>query len=361
MFTTIHINNNYYLKYVIKFEKKRQIYLYYLASANEDKPNEYRKKCFWTLIDDTRFGKREPHFLINEVFWLLQKALEHPLNYSQSGSMTPKMVIQRKTQILWIFTHICGREFTQNLVEKFFEISGVDMLAEENKIAWSNPIDQKIWIKELVKDKVACFDDPEPMEVDEPIHYEGTPYIEMDGPIGYLEEINWISYDDEETYEVASIENQLDEIEKEEMDMTQKLYTPHRDVLIFTTLKPSSKIEIMYYREEGDEGASIPKFDLGWIKPDVEIVYQPQDYDMMEEPLTKLQESMSTEIYPGYNSKFQDNLYKIDGVTWQKHPEKGWICVDKKLTQSAMFSIRDFRYTDHPDYHLLTKLSQMVE
>ena len=59
------------------------------------------------------------------------KALENPLNYSQSGSMTPKMVIQRKTQILWIFTHICGREFTQNLVEKFFEISGVDMLAEE--------------------------------------------------------------------------------------------------------------------------------------------------------------------------------------------------------------------------------------
>ena len=38
----IHINDNYFLKYVIKFEKKRQIYLYYLASANEDKPNEYQ-------------------------------------------------------------------------------------------------------------------------------------------------------------------------------------------------------------------------------------------------------------------------------------------------------------------------------
>ena len=46
----------------------------------------------------------------------------------------------------------------------------------------------------MVKDKVACFEDPEPMEVDEPIHYEGTPYIEMDGPIGYLEEIKWINY-----------------------------------------------------------------------------------------------------------------------------------------------------------------------
>ena len=213
MFTTIHINDNYFLKYIIKFERKRQIYLHYISPLNQGKPHEYRKKCSWTLIDDTRFGKREPHFLINEVFWLLQKALEHPLNYSQSGIMTPKMVIQRKTQILWIFTHICGREFTQNLVGKFFEISGVDILAEENKIAWSNPIYQKIWIKELVKDKVACFEDPEPMEVDEPIHYEGTPYIEMDGPIGYLEEINWINYGEEESYEVASIENQLDEIE----------------------------------------------------------------------------------------------------------------------------------------------------
>lgn len=358
---TIHINNNYFIKYGIKNEKQRQIYLYYLASVNKEEPQAYRKRCFWTLIDDTRYGKREPHFLIEEVFWLLRKALENPLNYSQSGSMTPKMVIQKKCQILWIFTHICGREFTQNLVEKFFEISSVDILEEENQIVWQDSKEQNIWMKPLVEDKVACLDGPEPMEVEEPIHYEGISYVEMDGPIGYLEEINWINYGEEESYEVASIENQLDEIEKEEMERTQKLYTPHRDVLIFTTLEPSSKIEIMYYQEEGDEGAPTPKFDLGWIEPDVEIVYQPQDYDKMEEPLTKLQSSMSVEIYPGYNCKFQDNLFRIDGVMWQKHPEKGWICVDKKLTESAMFSIRDFRYTDHPDYHLLTELTNMVE
>ena len=52
--------------------------------------------------------------------------------------MTPKMVIQKKCQILRIFTHICGSEFTQNLVDKFQEISGIDMLAEENKEAWGN-------------------------------------------------------------------------------------------------------------------------------------------------------------------------------------------------------------------------------
>ena len=64
---------------------------------------------------------------------------------------------------------------------------------------------QKIWIKELVKNKVANFDEPEPMEVEEPIQHEAIPYIEMDVPIGYLEEINWIVYDDE-AYEVSSIE-----------------------------------------------------------------------------------------------------------------------------------------------------------
>ena len=357
---TIHINENYFLKYGIKFEKSRQIFLHYMASVNEDKPDEYRKRCFWTLIDDTRYGKREPHFLIQEVFWLLQTCLDNPLNYSQSGSMTPRMVIQKKTQILWIFTHICGREFTQNLVDKFLEISGIDMLAEENKEVWGNPVYQKIWLKELVKNKVANFDEPEPMEVEEPIQYEGIPYIEMDAPIGYLEEINWVNYNDEE-YEVCSIENQLDEIEEEEMAATQKMYTPHRDALIITTLDPSKKIELMYYQAEEDKGAPTPKFNLEWIDPGVEIVYQPQDYDLMEAPLTKLQESISVELTPGYKFNSKDNLYLIDGVTWQKHPEKGWICVDKRLTESAMFSIRDFRYTDHPDYHHLTDLVDMVQ
>ena len=40
---TIHINDNYFLKYGIKFEKSRQIFLHYMASVNEDKPEEYRK------------------------------------------------------------------------------------------------------------------------------------------------------------------------------------------------------------------------------------------------------------------------------------------------------------------------------
>ena len=35
--------------------------------------------------------------------------------------------------------------------------------------------------------------------------------------------------------------------------------------------------------------------------------------------------------------------------------------VDKRLTEPPMFSIRDFRYTDHPDYHHLTDLVDMVE
>ena len=39
------------------------------------------------------------------------------------------------------------------------------------------------------------------------------------------------------------LKTNLTEIEKEEMDMTQKLYTPHRDILIFTTLKPSAKLK----------------------------------------------------------------------------------------------------------------------
>ena len=356
---TIYLNDSYYLTYGIKHEKKRQIFLYYVAPINNTQPSKYRKKCFWTLIDDTRYGKREPHFLMDEFVWLLKSALDHPSNYSQEGSMTPRMVINKKCQILWIFTHLIGREFTQNVVDKLIEISGINLLEVDSNLVWPNQIDSNIWVKPLQAGK-SSWNEPKPLVVKKPIEYEGIPYIEMDAPIGYLEEIKWITYDDEK-YEISSIENQLDEIEEEEAEKTQKLYTPHRDALIITTLEPTSKIEIMYYQEPGNEKAPVPKFDLGWIEPEVEIVYVPQDYDIMEKPLTKLQESITVEINPGYQFKSQENLYEIDDVTWQKHPEKGWICVDERLLNCTMFSIRDFRNTEHPDYYLLTELFKKME
>ena len=295
---------------------------------------------------------------MEEYFWLLQIALDNPYNYSQTGSMTPRMVINKKCQILWIFTHLSGREFTQNFIDKLSEISGINILDVPSTIIWPHPVDQKIWVKPLTTGKVD-LNKPKPFSVMEPIIYEGIPYIEMDAPIGYLEEIQWINYDDK--YEICSIENQLDEIEEEEVEKTQKLYTPHRESYIFTTLEPTQKIEIMYYCEQGNEKSPVPKLDLGWIDPNVEIRYVPQDYDLMEKPLTKLQESITVEMYPGYDFKSQENLYLIDGVTWQKHPDKGWICIDEKLLNSTMFSIRDFRNTNHPDYYLLNDLFKTMK
>tara|TARA_B100000242_G_scaffold291813_2_gene265829 strand:+ start:658 stop:1716 length:1059 start_codon:yes stop_codon:yes gene_type:complete len=348
---SFQINNNYYITYGIKHNLKRQIFLNYKGPEG--------KRCFWTLIDDTRYGKREPHFLIKEVFWLFEKVLSNPDNFPETHYRHPITILIKKSKILWIFTHICGRPFTQNLVDKFQEISSINILNTENKLVWNNPIEQKIWVKPLEIDKIACLDDPIPFNVNEPIKYQGNSYIEMDAPIGYLEEINWINYD-EEKYEISSIENQLDEIEEEEAIKTQKLYTPHRDALIITTLDPNNKIELMYYREISNCDNSIPNLDLGWIEPNVEIIYKPQDYDLMKEPLTKLQESITVEINPGYNFESKDNLYKIDGVLWQNDTDKGWICVDERLINCTMYSIRDFRYTNHLNYYLLTELTRSM-